>query len=144
MAEIVRAPCQGRRVLLRGERGLARLFPGPAVGGRREFRAVDAGEDAIGSAGELIEVRAQEPGERRRNGNAPPFALGAGLELALLVARTLVGPPGADLGGGSSRTAARPVVGGFYPLTGIGISDEAGRVTFSQRRPTASSGRSLA
>jgi hypothetical protein len=58
----------------RGACGSARFVPYAAVRDRGEFAALDAGENtAIRADTELVQVRAEYPGQRRGHRHPPPF-----------------------------------------------------------------------
>ena len=85
----------------------------------------DAGEDASAGAGpELLQVPAQQPGQRRGDGYPAPFPHGTGLEVPLFAAGAVVGPFGAHLGRGRAEPQLSPAVGGFLPFACGVIPDE--------------------
>src|SRR5690348_10514443 len=99
MAKVVHALSQRRVVLGGGQRGVARFVPDSTVGDRGQLAAADAVEDATSRTdAEFLQVRAEEPGQRRRRRYSPPLSLGACLEAPLFPAATNIGPFGADLG----------------------------------------------
>jgi hypothetical protein len=97
--QVVGPTGQGRGLLGRSERDLARFDPRAPVGDRRQFTASDAAEEAaIWRGAEPLKMIAQQPGELWMRRHGPAVARCAALELPVLALTPVVGPLAARVG----------------------------------------------